>query len=149
MIEQDGKVIPIEVKSGKDYDRHNALKNVTSSEAYSIERAYVFCSSNVKVDGVIVYMPIYMTMFLHKQRKAENQIYLRTFLFAPTLPAHNTLGTSFSYFMQSHNYPNYAIFKVAKRKGYRAALALFARRRLGFLIIFCIFAQKYNQALIL
>lgn len=75
VIELDGKIIPIEVKSGKDYEKHNALKNVTSSKAYGIERAYVFCNSNVKVDGVVVYVPIYMTMFLHKQRKAEKQIY--------------------------------------------------------------------------
>ena len=59
--------MPIEVKSGKDYDRHNALTNVMESAEYDIPKALVLCNDNVKVDGKIVYMPIYMLMFLEKE----------------------------------------------------------------------------------
>ncbi|MDE7420003.1 MAG: AAA family ATPase [Muribaculaceae bacterium] len=57
-------VIPIEVKSGKDYERHNALRNVLECKEYDIEKAYVLCHGNMKSDGRIIYAPIYMTMFI-------------------------------------------------------------------------------------
>ena len=66
VIEYRGEVLPIEVKSGKDYERHNALSNVTSSAEYDIREALVLCNGNVKVDGNVIYMPIYMLMFLKK-----------------------------------------------------------------------------------
>lgn len=62
IIELYGHTVPIEVKSGKDYERHNALTNVMTN--YDIPRAYVLCNDNVKVDGRIVYLPIYMAMFI-------------------------------------------------------------------------------------
>lgn len=64
VIEQDGHAVPIEVKSGKDYERHNALSNVMSTTEYAIDRAYVLCNDNIKVVGKVVYMPIYMAMFI-------------------------------------------------------------------------------------
>ena len=55
------------MKSGKDYERHNALSNVMESAEYAIPQALVLCNGNVKVDGKVVYMPIYMLMFLEKE----------------------------------------------------------------------------------
>lgn len=66
VIEYRGEVLPIEIKSGKDYERHNALGNVTSSAEFDIHEALVLCNGNVKVDGKVIYMPIYMLMFLKK-----------------------------------------------------------------------------------
>ena len=57
-------VIPIEVKSGKDYERHNALRNVLECKEYDIEKAYILCPGNMKSNGRIIYAPIYMTMFI-------------------------------------------------------------------------------------
>lgn len=62
IIELHGHTVPIEVKSGKNYERHNALTNVMAN--YDIPHAYVLCNDNVKVDGRIVYLPIYMAMFI-------------------------------------------------------------------------------------
>ena len=67
-MEYHGNVLPIEVKSGKDYERHNALSNVMSSAEYALPEALVLCNSNVSVDGKVVYMPIYMLMFLEKEQ---------------------------------------------------------------------------------
>ncbi len=67
VVEYQGCVLPIEVKSGKDYERHNALSNVMSSAEYAIPTGLVLCNGNVKVDGRVVYMPIYMMMFLEKE----------------------------------------------------------------------------------
>lgn len=66
VVEQSGKVLPIEVKSGKDYQRHSALDNVIASKEYDINQAIVFTSDNVKIDGNVIYYPIYMLMFLKK-----------------------------------------------------------------------------------
>ncbi len=67
VIEKDGKVIPIEVKSGKDYQRHNALSNVMGNKDYGIEQAYIFCNDNVRETERLLYLPIYMVMFLERQ----------------------------------------------------------------------------------
>ena len=65
VIEFDGKVMPLEIKSGKDYKRHNALVNVLGNDEYGIETAIVFSSGNVERNGKIRYLPIYMLMYLH------------------------------------------------------------------------------------
>ena len=67
VIEKDGEVMPIEVKSGKDYQRHNALTNVMANEEYKIREAIVFSNTNVRQSGKVLYIPIYMTAFLMKK----------------------------------------------------------------------------------
>ncbi len=74
VIEDDGNILPIEVKSGKDYERHNALSNVMENEEYAIPMAYVFCGENVQTNGSLIYYPIYMITFL-EQTYAEEKIY--------------------------------------------------------------------------
>ncbi|MBQ6279161.1 MAG: ATP-binding protein [Muribaculaceae bacterium] len=64
LIEKDGMVVPIEVKSGKDYERHRALRNVLSNPDYNIDKGIVLCNANVSNDNNISYMPIYMIMFM-------------------------------------------------------------------------------------
>lgn len=66
VIEHAGQVLPIEVKSGKDYEKHSALDNVMAVDAYGLQEAYVFTNDNVKVDGKLTYFPIYMVMFLRE-----------------------------------------------------------------------------------
>lgn len=73
IIEQDGVTIPIEVKSGKDYERHNALSNVMTTPDYAIEKAYVLCNGNLVTRDNIIYAPIYMTMFIEKKRHLEKK----------------------------------------------------------------------------
>lgn len=74
VVEKDGEFLPIEVKSGKDYERHRALCNVMENEEYAIPHAIVLCLDNVQVNGKVVYLPIYMQMFMH-QSKVEDVIY--------------------------------------------------------------------------
>ncbi|MCD7709531.1 MAG: AAA family ATPase, partial [Clostridiales bacterium] len=63
-IEKDGQVLPIEIKSGKDYVRHSALNNIMEAPEYHIDEGIVFTNGNVMVKGRITYLPIYMIMFL-------------------------------------------------------------------------------------
>lgn len=67
VLEYNEHVLPIEVKSGKDYDRHNALSNVMRNSEYDIPSAYVFCQENIQTKGNIIYYPIYMITFVRKQ----------------------------------------------------------------------------------
>ena len=73
VIEENGKTVPIEIKSGKDYDRHNALSNVMSNPEYDIDRAYVFCNENIRTTGKICYIPIYMLMFLKNEQNQPGE----------------------------------------------------------------------------
>ena len=66
LIEYKNKVIPIEIKSGKDYKRHNALKNLLNNKEYGIDEAYVFCNENITIQDNITYYPIYMIDLLRK-----------------------------------------------------------------------------------
>ena len=75
IVEIGSDVLPIEIKSGKDYARHAALDNVMSNPDYAIPVAYVFQNDNVKVDGKVVYLPVYMLMFLQKEMDNAPQIY--------------------------------------------------------------------------
>ncbi len=70
VIELGGKVLPIEVKSGKDYESHRALSNIMDCDEYGLSQAVVFNNDNLRVVGKIVYAPIYMVMFLEKYNTA-------------------------------------------------------------------------------
>lgn len=58
-----GKVLPLEVKSGKDYKRHSALNNALKTPNWAIDEAVVLCEENVEADGQIVYLPVYAVMW--------------------------------------------------------------------------------------
>ena len=67
LIEMDGKVVPIEVKSGKAYRTHKALDHFMNVSDYHIEKAYVFSTGNVEKDGNVTYLPIYMCYLVKEQ----------------------------------------------------------------------------------
>lgn len=75
VIESDGKVIPIEIKSGKKYKNHSALNNVLANKSFGIENAYVFHGKNTESKGKITYYPIYMLMFVQKNDLPEDTVY--------------------------------------------------------------------------
>ncbi len=67
-------VMPLEVKSGKDYKRHSAISRFVSTPDYHINYGYVLSNSReVEVEGKIIYIPIYYCMFL-QGTLAEDEI---------------------------------------------------------------------------
>lgn len=66
LIEKDGSVLPIEVKSGKNYKTHASLNDLLAVSDYGVERAIVVSNANVSSgpDGRIRYLPAYYLMFL-------------------------------------------------------------------------------------
>lgn len=75
LIEYDCEVLPIEVKSGKDYKVHRALSNIMDCGEFNLNRALIFNNSNLKVEGKLTYAPIYMAMFLKQEISDEDSIY--------------------------------------------------------------------------
>ena len=61
-------VLPIEVKSGKDYTVHSALNNLLATEEYGIKEGLVLSNNReVTARGSIVYLPIYHVMLIGEQ----------------------------------------------------------------------------------
>ena len=69
VIELEGRVLPIEVKSGKDYEFHRALSNIMNCKEYDLQEAVVFNNDNLCVKDRIIYAPIYMVMFIEKKNE--------------------------------------------------------------------------------
>ena len=66
MIEHNGEVLPIEIKSGKEFERHLALNNLLSISNYKINKAYIFGNENLRIKENKIYLPIYMIEFFRK-----------------------------------------------------------------------------------
>ena len=71
VLEHNGNVLPIEVKSGKDYLRHRALNNILECQEYTIPEAIVLCNDNLSVVDRVKYVPIYMMMFIYKEQVTD------------------------------------------------------------------------------
>jgi len=67
IIEQEATVVPIEVKSGKDYYLHSALRKTVYNAEYGVSQAYVFASCNIEEHDKIKYFPIYMCTFIQDE----------------------------------------------------------------------------------
>lgn len=70
VIELNGRVVPIEVKSGKDYEVHRALSNIMDCGEYDLPEAIILTNDNLQVVNKFIYAPIYMTMFIERNNDA-------------------------------------------------------------------------------
>lgn len=63
-------VLPLEIKSGKDYTEHSALSKFLESQDYGINHAFVFSNERkiFKKNGA-TYLPIYYCMFLSDEHR--------------------------------------------------------------------------------
>ncbi len=58
-------VLPLEIKSGKDYTTHHALSRFLTNTDYHVKEAYVLSNERmVTHDAQITYLPIYYLMFI-------------------------------------------------------------------------------------
>jgi predicted AAA+ superfamily ATPase len=66
------KVLPLEIKSGKDYTEHSALNRFMNTPEYGIDRACVFSNERkIHKKNGIVYLPIYYCMFLQNEQQND------------------------------------------------------------------------------
>ena len=60
-------VLPLEVKSGKDYTVHSALSKFIANEDYSVKQAFVLSNNqHIKTNKGVTYLPVYFTMFIQR-----------------------------------------------------------------------------------
>ena len=64
VIDYSGSSTPIEVKSGKDYDKHSALNNCLQNTEYEMKEGFVLADCNIHAKGKVTYLPIFMIMFI-------------------------------------------------------------------------------------
>lgn len=58
-------VLPIEIKSGKDYTVHSAMNKFIANKDYNVKKGYVLSNErHIFNKNNIIYLPIYMIMFL-------------------------------------------------------------------------------------
>lgn len=68
-------VIPVEVKSGKDYTIHSAINTFISNADYAAKKGIVLYNGNEVIEkNKVFYYPVYYTMFLSKHDE-ENVIF--------------------------------------------------------------------------
>lgn len=65
------EVLPIEVKSGKDYKRHAAITNILDITDFHLSEGIVLGNCNISSIGKITYMPIYMVMFIDNPKISD------------------------------------------------------------------------------
>ena len=75
LIEQNAGVVPLEIKSGKDYQRHAALTNLLSNKEYDIKEGLVFAHCNIRTEQKTTYLPVYMIAFIRRPEVPEDLIY--------------------------------------------------------------------------
>lgn len=65
-------VLPLEIKSGKDYTEHSALTKFLETPDYNINHAVVFSNNReIFIKKGVTYLPIYYCMFLQNVRHDE------------------------------------------------------------------------------
>ncbi len=58
-------ILPLEIKSGKDYSTHRALGRFLANPDYAVEEAIVLSNEGVvSREGLVCYLPIYYLMFI-------------------------------------------------------------------------------------
>lgn len=73
----DLTVIPLEVKSGKDYKIHSALSRMVATPDYQIKRGYVLSNSGeIERKGEIIYIPIYYSMFFDNRLRRNGPVFI-------------------------------------------------------------------------
>ena len=71
------RVLPIEVKSGKDYTEHSALTKFLDNKEYRINQGIVLSNEqSVYEEKGIWYMPIYYVMFQQRDEVEEDELIL-------------------------------------------------------------------------
>lgn len=67
LVELEGDILSLEIKSGKEYRKHKALDHLIKEEQKDKNfRYYVFSNHNIEIDKEIINYPIYMISLIQK-----------------------------------------------------------------------------------
>ena len=65
----------LEIKSGNDFKKHNAIDNAKNISNWKFGKIYVFCKGNIEFENEIIYLPWYMIMFYKNNPIIQNTIF--------------------------------------------------------------------------
>lgn len=65
-----GRVVPVEVKSGRKFRNHAAINNMLANKASRAQEGIVLCRSNIEIDGKITYVPFYASFCMSELTEA-------------------------------------------------------------------------------
>ncbi len=71
LIREGGKISPLEVKSSGT-TMHASLDRLMAKHSKTLGQAYIICNNDLRKDGNILFIPIYMTFCLHGPRQRVN-----------------------------------------------------------------------------
>jgi predicted AAA+ superfamily ATPase len=72
LIEKDGEILPLEIKSGTDYKKHKALNNLMAQTG--LKEGIVLSPFNLERDDEYLYLPIYMVELLKDKETSKKAI---------------------------------------------------------------------------
>ncbi len=78
LIDDSGtmSVLPLEIKSGKDYTVHSALNNLMKVRDYHIVSSAVLSNEReVRMKGDVEYLPVYYVMFMENRMPEKGELY--------------------------------------------------------------------------
>ena len=75
VVQHDGRVLPIEAKSGKHCKMHAALDNMLGNSGYGVDKAIVLSDYNTSQDPKIDYLPVYLVMFLEHDQLPSDSVF--------------------------------------------------------------------------
>ena len=67
VVQHGSSAIALEIKSGNDYKKHNALDHALAVDEWKLAKGIVFCKGNLEVEGKVWYLPWYMSMFFKQE----------------------------------------------------------------------------------
>ena len=74
LIEYKNKIMPIEIKSGKEYKTHKAFDNLINKYDKSIVSPIIFSTENLFIENGILYAPIYLVGFIKQDNPVNKEI---------------------------------------------------------------------------
>ncbi len=74
VLQNGSEIVPVEIKSGKDYRKHQALDNALQSAEWRMSDGVVFCHGNVEKGNRVLYLPWYMIMFFRQKKLEEKRM---------------------------------------------------------------------------
>ena len=75
VIQNEMKIDLLEIKSGNDYKKHNAINKALNVSNWTFGNVYVLCKGNIEVTESITYLPWYLIMFYENNQIKENTIF--------------------------------------------------------------------------
>ena len=75
IVQHDGKVLPVEAKSGKRHKAHAALDNLLGNDGYGVESAIVLSDYNSAQGPKVHYLPVYLAMFLEHDQMPDDAVF--------------------------------------------------------------------------